>query len=190
MSGEDDFSSWGVAQKKKDPAIPIFRTEAVHMPAASEKAGRPIYEDREFVTIMIPGSRNAQANEPVNDGHKARWPEAYKAFREGKELPLEGTALANWPNSRMTRARVEELAYFNIRTVEHLAAVHDGQLQNLGMGARELREAAKTFLEIAAKGTAPIERLLARNQALEDENAALKRRLAEAQAQLQAKENA
>src|SRR5580700_8892848 len=112
------------------PAIPRFKTEAVHLPYRSKEAGRPIYEDREFVEILIPGDRRSMAVEPVNEEHKARWPREYEAFRAGKETPLTGTPLADWPNSSLTRARVEELAYFNIRTVEHLAQVADTRLGN------------------------------------------------------------
>ena len=170
----------------KTPAIPRFAVKATHMPFASQQAGRPIYEDREFVEILIPGDRRAMAFEPVNEGHKSRWPREYEAFKAGREAPLEGTPLADWPNSQLTRSRVEELAYFNIRTLEHLAAVNDAQLQNLGMGARELREAAKTFLEVSAKGTGPLERLVAQNCRLRDETERLTRELIHANAELAA----
>lgn len=163
----------------KGPVTPVFRAEAVHMPFLSKQEGRPIYEQREFVTILIPGDRHSQASEPVNDEHKTRWANEYAAFKAGLELPLEGTPLQNWPNSALNRARVEELAYFHIRTVEHLAAVNDNQLQNLGMGARELRQAARTFLEVSRTGTGPLERLLADNQRLTDENERLKREVVE-----------
>ena len=168
----------------KAPAIPRFKTEAVHLPFRSKEAGRPIYEDREFVEILIPGDRRSMAVEPVSDEHKARWPKEYEAFRAGKEAPLEGTPLADWPNSSLTRARVEELAHFNIRTVEHLAQVNDTQLGNLGMGARALREAARKFLEVSRAGTGPLERLVSENLDLKDDNARLAAELAEAQARL------
>jgi hypothetical protein len=173
------------------PAIPRFKTEAVHLAYRSKAAGRPMYEDREYVEILIPGDRRSMAVEPVNEEHKARWPKQYEAFRAGKEPPLEGTPLADWPNSSLTRARVEELAYFNIRTVEHLAQVNDTQLGNLGMGARGLREAARKFLEVSRDGTGPLERLVSENLNLKDENARLTRDLADAHARLAiAKENA
>jgi hypothetical protein len=162
------------------PAIPRFKTEAVHLPFRSRTAGRPIYEDREFVEILIPGDRRSMAVEPVTDEHKTRWPDAYAAFRAGRETPLEGTPLADWPNSALTRSKVEELAYFNIRTVEHLAAVNDAQLGNIGMGARELRQAARAFLEVARTGTGPLERLVSENLSLKDEVERLERALDEA----------
>lgn len=146
------------------PAIPRFHTQTVHMTALSEKEGRPIYEEREFVEIIIPGDRRSRANEPVNDEHKARWPREYEAFRAGREVPLEGTPLANWP--RVTRARVEELAYFNIRTVEQLAGVNDAQVQQMGMGTRTDREVARKFLETARTGTGPLTQMVTRIEEL------------------------
>lgn len=161
----------------KKPAIPRFHSRAVEMTFKSQEAGRPIFEDREFVEILIPGDRRAMANEPVNEEHKARWPREYEAFKRGQELPREGTPLRNWPNSQMTPARVEELAFFNIVTVEELAAVGDNHLQNLGMGARVMRQAAITFLEVSRTGTGPLERLVAKADRLETENERLTRDL-------------
>jgi hypothetical protein len=122
-------------------------------------------------------------HEPVNDEHKARWPEQYAAFKAGREAPLEGTPLAAWP--KMSRARVEELAYFHIRTIEQLAQVDDGRLQNLGMGARQERESAKLFLEVAAKGAAPLERLILRGEEQAREIARLQRDLNTAYAEIE-----
>jgi hypothetical protein len=151
----------------KQPAVPVFFTEAVRMDFKSKQAGRDIFEDREFVRILIPGDRRSAPVEPVGDEHKKRWPREYDAFKAGKAAPLEGTPLADWP--QISRSRVEELAYFHIRTVEQLAAVNDAQLQQLGMGARELRERAKLFLEVARNGTAPLSRLLTRLEKAEAE---------------------
>jgi hypothetical protein len=170
----------------KSPAIPQFFTEAVKLEWKSRQEGRPIFEDREFVRIIIPGDRRSMAVEPVNEGHQQRWPREYEAFRAGKEAPLEGTPLSEWPVSMMSPARVQELAYFNLRTVEQLAAVNDAQLQNLGMGSRELRERARTWLEVAAKGAGPIERLIARNEELTRETDRLLRELKAANAELSA----
>jgi len=164
----------------KKPAAPRFFVKAVKLEFRSQQEGRPIFEDREFVEILIPGDRRAIAHEPVGEEHKARWPRQYEAFKAGREAPLEGTPLREWPVSDMMPARVEELAFFNIRTVEELAAVSDAHLQNLGMGARALREKARRFLEVARTGTGPLERLVAETLRQKDEIEALKRQLAEA----------
>lgn len=170
----------------RKPVIPRFETKAVHMEHASKQQGRPIYEDREYVEIMVVGERGFSAYEPVSDEHKQRWPEEYRAFKEGKESPLQGTPLAEWPT--VTRSKVEELAFFHIRSVEDLAGVNDAQLQKLGMGARELREKARTFLEVALKGTAPLDRLVSQNLAQKDEIARLTAELSDANSRAAAAE--
>src|SRR5262252_50414 len=103
-----EFDTPAIDQKNPKPAIPRFHTEAVKMEFASAQAGRPIYEEREFVDIVIPGDRRSSIHEPVNEEHRARWPREYEAFKAGREAPLEGTPLSAWPSARMTRARVEE----------------------------------------------------------------------------------
>ena len=137
----------------KGAAIPEFFTEAVKLEFKSQQEGRPIYEEREFVRILMPGDRLSAPVEPVNDDHKARWPKEYAAFKAGIEAPIEGIPLKQWP--QVNTSRVKELAHFNIHTVEQMASVSDAHIQNLGMGARELRERAKLFLEVAAKGDRP-----------------------------------
>ena len=171
----------------KSPAIAQFFTEPLKMEFKSKEAGRPIFEDREYVRIIIPGDRRSMVVEPVNDEHKGRWPTEYAAFVAGKEAPLEGTSLADWP--QIGRSQVEELAYFNIRTIEQMAAVTDGQLQNLGMGSRELRERAKLFLEVSSKGTAPLSKLLSENERLNAEVLRLTTELTEANTELRLLKN-
>lgn len=176
-----------VADYLKSEAKPVFVefvVEAVKLEHASTQAGRPIFEDREFVNIMVVGARGATAHEPVNAEHKARWPREYAAFKAGIELPPEGTPLGEWADSQVTKSRVQELAFFNIRTVENLAAVTDGNLPNLGMGAHALRERARTYLEIAEKGTGPIERLVTAKLWAEGEVFRLTGELREANAEI------
>lgn len=167
---ETDFSYHEqrlAGQAKPPPAIPRFYSKPVELTFRSQQEGRPVYEDRDFVEILIPGDRRSQVHEPVTAEHQQRWPAEWKAFQEGREAPLEGTPLTSWPP--INRARAEELAYFNVRTVEQLAAIDDAKLANLGMGARELRGTAQKFLEAAAKGTGPLERMVSENFRMKDE---------------------
>lgn len=151
----------------KDHRIdPRFHSKSVQMDFKSRQAGRPIFEDQEFVTIVIPGLRTVMLDERVNDEHRARWPEQYKAFIEGREAPVDGTPLREWPVALMTASRADELAYFHIRTVEQLAALGDDKVQNLGMGGRELRERAKLWLDVSKNGAAPLERMQAKLETL------------------------
>lgn len=167
-------------------SIPQFYTEPTRNNFKSEQAGRPVFEDREFVRVLIVGDRRTQPVYEVTDEHRERWAREYAAFKAGQEPPLEGTPLANWPP--IGAARAKEFALMNIKTVEQLAGVGDNIVQNLGMGGRELREQARVFLDVARNGTAPIAKLIDDNAALKGEVARLSGIVSDLSARVQAKE--
>lgn len=135
-----------------DEKIPVkFRIDAQKDDTASEAAGRPIFRDVEFIQIF--NSKDNIIDRPVRESDKQRWPRAYAAWKSSGESDpgATGTKLAHWPV--MTRAQVEEFAYFKIYTVEQLAAMPDsvgGQM----MGFQRLKALAQVNVE-AAKGEAP-----------------------------------
>jgi len=147
---------------------PEFYMDAVLDQAASMKAARPIYHDVERVKIIIPGIVTNIHVKNVDDVDRRRWPEEYRAFREGREQPLDGTPLEEWPI--LTKAMVEELKHWKIRTVEELAQLSDVAIQQIGIGGRALRDRAKAFLDDAER-----ERLTSR---LTHENGLLQTRVA------------
>lgn len=132
-----------------------FFIDAVQDTTASQEAGRPIFKDVEWIDIRAPGSRDHMSR-PVRPGDAERFPKHYAAFkaRVGNEQKEIGTPLSTWAHAGMTRSLVEELKFFNIRTVEQLASVNDsagGQL----MGFHTLKTAAKAYME-TAKVNAPL----------------------------------
>lgn len=149
---------------------PVFKLVPVENKAKSRESGRPIYEEREYVEIIIPGSRNERPVRKVQEADKDRWPREYAAFQRNHEQTQEGTPLEQWP--RMTRSRVYELKAVGVFSVEDLAALSDQNLANIGPDARELRDNAKAFL-----GSDPgeVQELRARIEELEAENAELRR---------------
>ncbi|AZO63004.1 MAG: hypothetical protein E5Y51_31250 [Mesorhizobium sp.] len=87
------------------------------------------------------------------DGEKlrfmtARWNQiepAYEAFKAGREIPLNGTALAAW--SGVTPEQAEVLRTAGIRTVEEVRDLPDGQLDRVRLpNVRDLRKQAGLFL--------------------------------------------
>lgn len=158
-----DFAPRG---SQPDRTIPRFHLKPVEIPFKSREAGRPIFEDREFVEIIVPGNARSIPIEPVNDEHKKRWPQHYEAFKKGLELPTTGTPLEQW--SAITPATVQNMKSLNLRTVEDLAAASDSVLQALGHGGHDFRRRAQAFLDQAA-GNAPNEALLAENERLKAE---------------------
>lgn len=158
-----DFSSFtGQAKANDDTAAPEFFIKPVRQAFKSNEAGRDIFEDREFVRIRTPGLPRSVPEEEVTDEHRRRWPRHYEAFqRQDSSEHIEGTPLKSWPP--VNRSRAEELAVIGIRSVEQLANVPDAALANMGLGARELREQAKTWLDAAKNGSAPIAKLINTN---------------------------
>lgn len=137
-----------------------FFTKAVENKNKSRDAGRPIYDDREFIRIRFPADSKRMLVAPANEMHyvshaKAqmtyaeRFPASYQAFKDGAEEYVQGTILDEMTS--ITAAKRAELRAMNVKTVEQLAGLSNDQIKKAGMGARALVEDAKAYLE-AAKG--------------------------------------
>jgi hypothetical protein len=171
---------------EKGATVPMFYSEPVENTFRSKAEGRACFDEVEFVKLIIPGDRNNCPVKRVDDDDRQRWPKQYQAFKDGLEPPLDGTPLAGWPP--INKSQVLELAFFHIKTVEQLAGVHDGQLQNLPMGSRELRSQAIAYIEVAKHGTAPLAVLVKRADEAEADNALLRQQMADMAERLDAME--
>jgi hypothetical protein len=117
----------------------------------SLEAGRPIYDDVEFIRIF--NSKDNIVDRPVRELDKQRWPRRYAAWKAGnQEAGVSGTRLEHWPI--LTRAQAEEFKYYKIFTVEQLAEAPDSQSIGI-MGFQKYKALAKQTLEMA-KGEAPL----------------------------------
>jgi hypothetical protein len=118
----------------------------------SAEAGRPIFTDEVYITIIVPGQ--------VDIVHRKAWrldferfPKQYSAFKNQQDQDLaSGTPLRVLPWIQLSQ--VKELEYFNVRTVEQLANMNDS-VSSKFMGAQALKQKAKDFLT-AAKEVAPL----------------------------------
>lgn len=133
----------------RDPTFPEFMVVAVQDDLATQRQGYPIFRDEEHVRIHMPGNNLSIPVERVNEGHIRRWPEHYKEFKAGREMSHQGTPLEMWPVCG--KSQVLFLKHHGIHTVEEMSDVSDFNLSQLGMGARQLRDLAKTFLDSAAR---------------------------------------
>ena len=124
--------------------------------AASAEEGRPIYTDKEYVRIMVPGDKTTMIERPVRLGNfpkhdNQRFGTQYTAFKGGGGQNLSGTPLAEW--AMISRSQVKEFEHFNCRTVEQLASMADTAVQNF-TGVSNLRTLAKRYIEDAKEGSA------------------------------------
>ncbi len=158
------------------------------------KDGAPIYANVDYVTVRQPGDVNSVIFEAehwikkiipsdldgkrMHPAHAEYYKKAYARYKEGQEIPVEGTAIKLWPVA--TAAQVALLNSLNIRTVEELANLSDEGLKRIGMGAIELKMKAKAWLAAAKDKSGLTEEMLAlqkKNELLELNMAAMKEQL-------------
>lgn len=172
----------------RPPYIEFYR-DAVLDNAASEAAGRRITRDVNMVRIIPPGGKLIVEKRPeewiaqlrrklierAHDAFPAEWidniQKAYDNWQQGLEAPLNGTSVREWP--LLSPAQAQNFISARIMTIEDVAAMTEEAMAVIGMGARNLRDKAREWLQ--AKDLA--------GNALQ-ENAELKARLAELEARL------
>lgn len=147
-----------------------FYRKAVYNKPKSDEAGRPIFDDADFVRITIPGDKYSNLEAKVDESHRRRFPKQWANYQAGQEQAQTGTPLEHWP--QMTVGLVATLKAMKIYTVEQLAELSDANAAQL-MGSHDLRRRAAAFLE-AAKGEAANSHLAAELEKRDNEIATLK----------------
>jgi hypothetical protein len=170
-----------------------FYIEAVPDPIASrEHGGKVVYRDEEYCKISTVGDKDNNfvvraheqylPNKAEGGFHTAasRYPDIYQAFKAGLDQSGNGTPLSHLPF--LTKSNIAELKSANVKTVEMLAGMGDGNVDK-GVGWRSLRDQARIWLDDADKNAATYkaQQLAASAKADRDEMAA---RLAEMEAKL------
>lgn len=153
-----------------------FFTEAVHNVRKSAEEGRPVYDDIELVRIRVAGDKLTTYVARADDPSSVREPETgralpykelhvgpYEAFQRGQTYVGPGTPLSEVPF--LTKAKVRELQLANVHTAEAFSALDGSNLQKLGMGARELRDQVRGWVEKISKN-ADVAKLAGENDAL------------------------
>ncbi|MCS6944189.1 MAG: hypothetical protein RMK97_02030 [Sutterellaceae bacterium] len=143
-----------------------FYTKPTLRPRESQEQGRPIYRDEVYVRILIPGDKQNQVDRLASEQDIQRFRKQYDAFLQGKQLnegtPLEAVGF-------IPPSLVAELKHFNITTVEQLAEVNDGAVQNM-QGLAMWRQKARAYVELTHSPEALHERV----SKAEQENAELR----------------
>lgn len=136
-----------------------FRKESQQQMAESERQGRPIFADIDFITIRFPGNKTTVVDKPVTDFDKQRFPGQWKQFQETGVVVQEGTPITEWPP--LTKSQALEFKGMGIHTVEQLANIGDHLLTFFG--ARNYREEARAFLEKSKGFDAQLEKVQTEN---------------------------
>ncbi len=99
---------------------------------------------------------------------------AYKAWKDGQELPLNGTPLSAWAG--VTAEQAQAFTRIGIRTVEEIAGLTDSLIGKVPLpNVRDLIAQAKAFLEASDRNV-----VADRMASLEAENENIKEQLAAA----------
>lgn len=129
-----------------------FYKRPVHNQFKSNEEGRPIYDEKVYVRIIVPGDKHNIVDTPATREHtQVRFAEQYAKFMRNEEQVVSGTPLKIWPPLSITQ--VAELNALNITTVEQLATLPDNLAQQF-MGFNGLRVKAQLFLDAAKDGAA------------------------------------
>ncbi len=153
-----------------------FYIEAEHDAKASAAAGRPIFNDHEYVEILAPGNANNIIRRKARDTDRAKFRANYEKFKAGADDQVTGTLLSEVP--WISRSQVEELRFMRIRTIEQLAEVSDSVCGSAA-GMHTLKRKAREWVALAENSAAfsaaneQNEALKARMQELEDKLAKL-----------------
>lgn len=162
---------------------PFFKIVPVQNMKRSKEAGRPIFDDKEYVEVRIAGDRNYAPCFPATsmwkrvDGievtYAERWSEQYRKFKEGAVQVASGTPLSELPF--LTESKRAELRALKIYTAEALAGLEGRNLKALGMEANTLKSQAKAYLDKATGSAAVVrqaEEISALRQQIEELKAA------------------
>lgn len=148
--------------KQEKPAYVTFERRPVQDVVASEREGRYIATDVDYVKITPAYTKDVMIhkvkdwfskleNDVRNERIPSAWVDHYKkhyaAFQSGQELPLDGTPIRGW--GVLSPAQQEMLIRSMILTVEDLAGVNDDGIRRIGMGGVDLKNKAIAFLKSA-----------------------------------------
>jgi hypothetical protein len=144
---EDEAVVEGDARHAHDSRMNIrFYPRATRNEPASIEAGRDVFDERDYITIQVPGDAKSSYDAVVTREHQLRWPAQWAAYKAGATQGAGGTTLDKLPGFGVSM--VATLAGIGIHTVEQLANLSDGNAGGI-LGANELRKRAKAYLSMA-----------------------------------------
>lgn len=160
-----------------------FHLEQILQTAATDEKGEPVYQDVPYITITIPGDKKTEVIRPVKmqtdlsgQSDPERFPHQWARFQAGQKQLGEGDPIESM---KLGKSEVRQLTMMNILTVQHLAELPDHLLDDVGLGARGLREAARKWLVENTAGKKELEKVRAENETMKSQLEILQAQMAE-----------
>ena len=152
-----------------------FFVKAKQNPDKSAEAGRPIFEEHEFIQVMVPGDRDYAHVRPVRPHDKERFAQQYNHWKQTNN----NDAVVGTPVEMLglSLGQVEEYRYFGVRTVEQMAELRDDVVAKM-MGATALKQKAQAYLALM-KEEAPMKAVTAELEKRDNEIETLKQAVAD-----------
>jgi hypothetical protein len=153
------FSEITERLEKERPSYVQFEARVAEDKAASVREGRYVAREFDVAIVTPPYSKDcvefkveqwlSNIDRNLRDGRipeewAKHWRDSYKRWKEGQELPLNGTPIKGW--GVISPSQQAALIHVNCRTVEDLAAVNEEGMRRIGMGAVDLRTKAQAWL--------------------------------------------
>jgi hypothetical protein len=161
----------GVNQEQATGRLHVqFSLKPVKDEAKSLEEGRPIYVEKEWIDIKIPGDKDNDVSREIRASDKEQYPLQWAAFVNKKEQPIEGTLLEQLPF--LSKAQVLEFNGIGIRTAEQFRDMSDAIGMKI-MGYHGIKKRIAVFLD-AATGSATTQKLASELEKRDNEIAMLK----------------
>lgn len=145
------------------PFFKVVEIEDIH---ASERSGHKVMKTVEMVEVRIAGDKNYAPSFRTDEQWKRegnrtityaeRWPEQFRAFKEGDPQEAMGTPLEMLKPYGATPENVSVCRALKIYSIEALAGLEDRKLKSLGMAANSLKAMAVKFLGERTNGAAAV----------------------------------
>ncbi|MGI4744964.1 MAG: hypothetical protein ACRYGI_11395 [Janthinobacterium lividum] len=141
---------------------PVFKWMDIENVPKSEAAGLAVMEPHEVVEVRFAGSKNYSPIFPTGafwkrEGNQVityaeRWPDQYRAFKEGNPQEANGTPLEMLRTYNVTPEQLSLCRALRVYSIESLNRLEGSAIKSLGMHANALRDAARAFLADRDKG--------------------------------------
>lgn len=139
-----------------------FCDDAIEQPFETEKAGRAIFKQVPFLSIIFPGDKTKRVYRPASEADKQRFAMQWAAFEKGEKAIENGTPITQW--NYLSKSQALELKHMGFWTVELLATATDTAIAGL-IGGSAIRAQAQTFIA-ATKDDSKFTAMTAENEKL------------------------